>query len=339
MPDLSIIVPIYNRGDLVRYTLESVRRASTGLKVEVIIVDDGSATPAAESVAQLGYEPAKIIRQTNQGLLFARLSGLCVATGRFTLFLDSDDLVSPEKFRAQLAAMVQSGAEISYSDTARTTLEGDYDHLRIAVDAPAARTTEGADFFINVQPAPHSPVFRTDFLRDVVARAFFPPSPLYNSVAEIWFYHNAAPRPARVAHVPGPHTIIGLHPGTRLTNHWEKLGAASLAVMEAFARSCPRTSETALACRYVGETAFRSWRRLPRDFSPDYAARLLGVWRRLAPGNSAALGGRQFQLAARLIGAERAGRLFKRLQNGPYSGCRTMSDADFSNLLRTLPSA
>jgi hypothetical protein len=338
-PDLSVLIPVYNRGDLIRYTLESVRRASAGLAVETIIVDDGSTTPAAESIAQLGYESAKIIRQANQGLLFARLRALREAAGRCTLFLDSDDLVSPEKFRAQLAAMDQSGAEVSYTDSARATLEGDYDQLTIATDAPAARTTEGADFFINVQPAPHSPIFRTDFLRDVVARAFFPPSPLYNSVAEIWFYHNAAPRPARVVHVPGPHTIIGRHPGARLTNHWEKLGAASLAVMEAFARSCPRTPDTTVARRYVGETAFRSWRRLPRDFSPEFSARLLGVWRTLAPGNSPALGGRQFQLVARIVGAERAGRLFKRLQNGPYSGCRTMSDADFSTLLRTLPPA
>lgn len=338
-PDLSVLIPVYNRGDLIRYTLESVRRASAGLAVETIIVDDGSTTPAAGSIARFRYDSAKIIRQTNQGLLFARLSALRAATGRFTLFLDSDDLVSPDKFQAQLAAMDQSGAEVSYTDSARATLEGDYDHLVITADAPTARTTEGADFFINVQPAPHAPIFRTDFLRDVVARAIFPPSPLYNSVAEIWFYHNAAPRPARVVHVPGPHTIIGLHPGSRLTNHWEQLGAASLAVMEAFARHCPRISDTATARRYVGETAFRSWRRLPRDFSPEYAARLLGVWRTLAPGNSPALGGRQFQLTARLVGPELAGRLFKRLQNGSYSGCRTMSDAEFSTLLRTLPSA
>jgi glycosyltransferase involved in cell wall biosynthesis len=86
VPDLSVIIPVYNRGELIRYTLESVRRASGGLKVEVVIVDDGSDEPAADSIARLGFVPDQVIRQPNQGLLFARLTGLAAATGRYTLF-------------------------------------------------------------------------------------------------------------------------------------------------------------------------------------------------------------------------------------------------------------
>jgi glycosyltransferase involved in cell wall biosynthesis len=53
-PDISVIIPVFNRGILIRYTLESVRRASAGLAVEFIVVDDGSEPPAAESIARLG---------------------------------------------------------------------------------------------------------------------------------------------------------------------------------------------------------------------------------------------------------------------------------------------
>ena len=42
MQSVSVIIPVYNRGDLIRHTLESVRRASAGITVEVVIVDDGS---------------------------------------------------------------------------------------------------------------------------------------------------------------------------------------------------------------------------------------------------------------------------------------------------------
>jgi len=338
-PDISVIIPVYNRGNVIRYTLESVRRASAGFAVETIVVDDGSTPPAAEALAGLGFVPTRLIRQANQGLLYARLAGLARATGRYTLFLDSDDLVGPDKFRAQLAAMETAQADVSYSDQARCVLSGDYDRLSIAADAPLRATAEAADFYLNIQPAPHNPVFRTSYLRDLTARAFFPPSPLFNPVAEIWFYHNAAPRPGRVVHVPGAHTIVGSHPGARLTNHWERLAVASLAVIEAFARAVPVGPETATARRIAGEVAFRAWRRLPRGFSPEFAERELAIWRLLAPGNSPALGGGLFQKFSRMIGPERAGRLFRRFQNGSYASCQTLPEEDVARLLAQLPRA
>ena len=118
-PDLSVVIPVYNRGAIIRPTLESVRRASRGLQVETIVVDDGSTPPTAEALAAIGFAPTRLVRQENRGLLFARLAGLAHVTGRATLFLDSDDLVGPEKFHRQLAAMRTAGADISNSDTAR----------------------------------------------------------------------------------------------------------------------------------------------------------------------------------------------------------------------------
>jgi len=336
--DLSVVIPVYNRGELIRYTLESVRRASAGLTVEVLVVDDGSEPPAAEAIARLGFSPERTLRQSNQGLLFARLAGLAAATGRYVLFLDSDDLVSVDKLRAQVAAMDRVQADVSYTDTARCTLAGDYDALVITPDAPTADTADAAEFYITVQPAPHSPVFRTAYVRRVVADACFPPSSLYNSVAEIWLYHNAAPIPARVVKVAGPHTIIGLHPGARLTNQWEKLAVASLGVMEAFARSCPATPSTAPVRQLVAEKAFCSWRRLPRRFSAEFGARELALWNRLGrPGDLRRLGGQGFGVLARLLGTVTAARMLQKVQNRPYESQRTMDEATFQRLLAALP--
>ncbi len=341
VPDLSVVIPVFNRGELIRYTLESVRRASASIAVETIIVDDGSTPPTADALARLGFPPSQLHRQENLGLLFARLAGLARVTGRYTLFLDSDDLVSPEKFRRQLAAMETATADVSYTDSAHAVIEGDYDSLVPVPDPPAIETTDGAEFFISVQPAPHSPIFRTDWLRSVVADAFFPPSPLYNSVAEIWFYHNAAPRAARIVKVPGPHTIVGTHPGARLTNNWEKLGVASLGVMEAFARTSPTATPAARRARQlVGEKAFGSWRRLPRGFSRECSSRTLALWRALTDRSlTPSLGGGLFQKLARLVGPVAAAQLLHRFQAGPYAACRTMTDAEFAQLLAALPPA
>lgn len=337
MPDLSVIIPVYNRGEMIRYTLESVDRAARGLEVETIVVDDGSTPPTAEVLAKLGWKPTVLIRQENQGLLFARLAGLKPAAGKYAVFLDSDDLVAPEKFRLQLAAMESTGAEVSYSDTAHCALGGDYDQLRPVPGAVEPDLRTSAPFFIQVQPAPHAPIFLTAYLRALVAQPFFPPSALYNPVAEIWFYHNAAPRPARIVKVPGFLTIVGVHAGARLTNHWERLGVASLAVMEAFARSVPAAPATAEARELVGNKAFASWRKLPNGFSPEICERHLALWRTLSSRRPGALGGAGFVAAARLLGPETAGRLFRWRQNQPYRACRTMTDEALEAMLRQLP--
>ncbi|PYT92211.1 MAG: hypothetical protein DMG36_15970 [Acidobacteria bacterium] len=337
-PDLSVVVPFFNRAATIQYTLESVARARQGMRVETILVDDGSTPPAAEQLAGELHQPDRLIRQENQGLLFARLNGLAAACGEYVLFLDSDDLVGPEKFAAQLAAMRVHGADVSYTDCARAELHKPYDAIVPHSPDHAEETDDSAIFFVRVQPAPHSPVFRTDWLRQLVGAPLFPPSRLYNPVAEIWFYHIAAPVPAMVVKVPGAHTIGGQHGGARLTNNWERLGVASLAVMEAFQRNCPKTAATKHARQLVGERAFCSWRALPYDFFPEFGHRLLAIWRHSPHGCLAALGGRKFQALARLLGPVLAGRVLRRLGGRPYQTSRTLKDtAVFVNWMAQLP--
>lgn len=339
MPELSIIIPYYNRADTIQLVLESVFRARHDLQIETILVDDGSSTPASTSLAGQPWQPDRLIRQENQGLLFARLAGLKAAAGRYVLFIDSDDLVGPQKLVAQLEAMRRSGASVSYTDTTVAKLQMPYDAIAIDPNTTVVEdTTDSASFFIRVQPAPHSPLFLTDWLRPLVMQPLFPPSPLYNPVAEIWFYHVVAPFPTHVIKVAGPHTIIGQHGGPRLTNHWEKMGIASLAVMEAFDRSCPRSPEARLVRQLLGEKAFNSWRALPCDFTPEFDRRLLGLWQRNPSGPLAHLGGPRFRFLARLLGAAGAARLLRRLHGRLYRDCQTLTDpGELGRRLAELP--
>ncbi len=166
MPDLSVIIPVFNRGELVRHTVASVRAAAVDLAVELILVDDGSTVPLADDLARLGIGVDKLIRQPNAGLLFARLAGLAVATGRHVLFLDSDDLVSSEKLQAHVAAL-DGGADVSCSATGRQALNDDTGPIGPCVaDSFAELPQDSASFFIAVQPAPHAPAFRTAYLQE-----------------------------------------------------------------------------------------------------------------------------------------------------------------------------
>ncbi|MCX6954350.1 MAG: glycosyltransferase family 2 protein [Verrucomicrobia bacterium] len=338
-PDLSVIIPVYNRGALARFTLESVRRATRSLNVETIVIDDGSKTPLAADLAGLDLGPFTIHRQENRGLLFARLAGFARATGEYVLFLDSDDLVQVDKFSLQLAAMRADRADVSYSGEAAVPLDDTWSTAPFQNAVAKGSTRDPVEFFINEQPAPHNPIFRTAYLRPLVDQAWMAPSPLFNSVAEIWFYYLCAVVPStRIVKVDAPLTLQGVHPGVRLSSYWEKLALGSLAVMLAFARDCPATPATESARRALAARAFLAWRALPHGTPRAFDDRQMAVFDRLPRPPLSVLGGGSFQLLARLLGLRGAAALLRRWQRPSYEKIRTLPPGEFARLAAQLPS-
>ena len=106
---VSVIVPTYNRARLVLEALESVR-AQTYRPLEVVVVDDGSTDDTAGAVRQFaartrGDVDVRLVRQERRGAQIARNRGLAGSRGEFIQFLDSDDLLHPDKLSAQVREM------------------------------------------------------------------------------------------------------------------------------------------------------------------------------------------------------------------------------------------
>lgn len=337
-PNLSIIIPYYNRADTIGHTLRSLELARHDLTLEIILVDDGSFPAFTEAVpAPTRALVTRVIRQPNQGLLFARLTGFAAATGDYTLFLDSDDLVGPHKFTTQLAAMRAADADVSYTDVASIHFPPDFDQPRLFAENRPEATDDPVDFFLRIQPAPHSPVFRTAYLREVVAQAVCPPDARFNPIAEVWFYFQASLRPGRVIKAPGLHTWIGVHPGPRISGHWEKMGFAAVALTSAFLAACPRTETTRAARQALASSSFQAWRASPYDYCPAYHQRLLSFWRMAPDPSAAARGGPGFRRLAALLGPVRAGLLLRRLRGHAYASCRTVDEVTLRTLAANLP--
>lgn len=107
---VSTIIPVHNRGALLQEAVASVL-AQTHRPIEIVIVDDGSdddTAAVAEALAQRSSDPIRVIHQNNAGPGAARQRGLEVSRGRFIQFLDSDDLLLPGKFAAQVSALNRS---------------------------------------------------------------------------------------------------------------------------------------------------------------------------------------------------------------------------------------
>lgn len=100
---ISVVVPTYNRADILGRTLASVLAQSLPPD-EVIVVDDGSTDDTEAVVATFGSR-VRYVRQDNAGVSAARNRGAGLAGGRWLAFVDSDDLWRPRKLELQLGVL------------------------------------------------------------------------------------------------------------------------------------------------------------------------------------------------------------------------------------------
>jgi glycosyltransferase involved in cell wall biosynthesis len=115
MSKVSVIIPTYNRGDVVLRALRSVFAQDHAVD-QVIVVDDGSTDDTIERVER-NFPEVELIVQTNHGVSHARNRGIERARNEWLAFLDSDDEWLPGKITAQLSAIVSDGiSRVCHSD-------------------------------------------------------------------------------------------------------------------------------------------------------------------------------------------------------------------------------
>lgn len=105
MPAISVVVPVYKVEPYLRRCVDSIL-AQTFTDFELILVDDGSPDNCPAICDEYAKKDSRVhvIHQKNGGLSSARNSGLGIARGKFALFCDSDDYVSPRWCEALINA-------------------------------------------------------------------------------------------------------------------------------------------------------------------------------------------------------------------------------------------
>jgi GT2 family glycosyltransferase len=113
---VSVILPTFNRARLLRDALDSVKSQSYR-PIELLVIDDGSTDNTravyenwAESIQHTERLDARYLCQPNYGAPAARNLGLIHSRGEYIQYLDSDDILHPEKIRLQRAAFENNRA-------------------------------------------------------------------------------------------------------------------------------------------------------------------------------------------------------------------------------------
>ena len=92
IPEISIIMPVYNSETFLYLAVESVKR-QTMKEWELLLIDDGSSDASGRLCDAYAKEDARIrvFHQENQGITKTRNRGIKEARGEFITFIDNDD--------------------------------------------------------------------------------------------------------------------------------------------------------------------------------------------------------------------------------------------------------
>lgn len=104
MPNISIIIPTYNRAIFLKKTLESIF-AQTYRDYEIIVIDDGSPNDEAKEVCELFEKVTYLKIENSGGPAKPRNIGIQKAKGNYIAFVDDDDIWLPNKLQVQVAVM------------------------------------------------------------------------------------------------------------------------------------------------------------------------------------------------------------------------------------------
>ena len=131
----SVVIPTYQRRDLVRASVQALSRQAGGHAFEVIVVVDGSTDGTASALRQMETAgPMTVLEQPNRGASMARNAGAAVARGEILLFLD-DDMEAAPNLLTELDRSHRDGADVVFG------------HIPLHPDSPANFLSAGIGYW------------------------------------------------------------------------------------------------------------------------------------------------------------------------------------------------
>ena len=115
-PDVSVVIPTYNRREMVQRAIESCFAGNEDIKIEVIVVDDGSTDGTRDYLKSIDDSRVHPIFQEHQGAQVARNAGQDDAQGHAIKHLDDDDYLCPDGLQRQYELLWDAGVDATYGD-------------------------------------------------------------------------------------------------------------------------------------------------------------------------------------------------------------------------------
>ena len=270
MPEVSIIMPVFNKVSYLSQTFEALL-AMSYQDWELIVVDDGSDDGSAEIISEFERKEERIrcISQKNEGVSSARNCGLFQAGGEWIWFLDADDLPNADFLQLLFSDADHANTDILIGTFQRLKGNGRIQNVQTA-EYGLCREEQLPDLFMKYQ-------YRNGFWgyvwnkvirRSVLAKEGIQFAEDWTVAEDLKFMLSLYRRGSRIEIVPycavryredAEHTS-----GERKTDYLQQL-SLQMDVKEWIVDCCGRTTYSTDFCRrisrYAAIVVFDSWER------------------------------------------------------------------------------
>ncbi len=178
MPKISVIVPMFNAEQYLDHCISSIL-SQTLSELEVILIDDGSFDNTLEIAKSWKNRDSRVIvyHKENEGIGSAVCDGIRVATGKYVIFVDSDDWIQRDYCEMLYTAKEEYDADCIMCGYMRVSSSGDtyatleqsaaYTDKTIETDILRPFWEDGISLFQNWSNSRWCKLFRMDYLKEI----------------------------------------------------------------------------------------------------------------------------------------------------------------------------
>ena len=161
MPDVSIIVPIYNAEKYIEKCIDSLIN-QTKKELEFILINDGSTDNTDKIIKKYKDKRIKYFKNKNQGIGKTRNFGLEKATGRYIMFLDSDDYLDKNTTKLMFDKAFSNNLDLVICDFYRVI--NNENHEEKLIDFKTTNLREMPNLLNEVNLSPWNKIYKKELI-------------------------------------------------------------------------------------------------------------------------------------------------------------------------------
>lgn len=163
MTDISIIVPIYNAENYLDKCIESLLN-QTKKEIEIILINDGSTDNSEKIIKRYKDKRIKYFKNENQGIGKTRNFGIEKATGKYIMFVDSDDYIDKNMAKLMFDKALSNGLDMVVCDYYKVI-----NNENIEEKLPSFKPTtlkNSPNLLCDINLSPWNKIYKTSLIKD-----------------------------------------------------------------------------------------------------------------------------------------------------------------------------
>ena len=163
MVDISIIVPIYNASKYLKKCLDSLVN-QTKKELEFILINDGSTDDSESIIKSYNDSRIKYFKRSNHGIGKTRNFGISKSTGKYIMFLDSDDYLEENACEILYKKIEKEKLDVVVCDFYRVV--NDSKIIEKIASFKNTSLKDNPNLLLNVNLAPWNKIYRSDLIKN-----------------------------------------------------------------------------------------------------------------------------------------------------------------------------